>query len=672
MKAENPFHSLYITEKISTVDYVNVISPLLVPHADKLFMQGNVVVQGTQGSGKTTLLALLKHEIREEYARAGSKFPVAAELSNFISPGINFLKSGILDFGKRPISTNIEDEEDLFPLLFADFFNYYIAIDLFETLSKISDSKCQPPKIYMQESKLNDFANSIKQEDCWFGYLKDISTFEELKDRLKERRTSYRKYHQFNIHKMLPEILDTKTNIGEPISRIATFLKENGIIPADTNIFVRVDQVETTIDSDNLRSSLGTKYRRMLNSALVKRDPNISYKIGSRTYAWKGELRTYNSEETIEEIRSYDLLDVDEMLKRKEHQKLFFPRFVKDIFNRRLEYCNIPVAGGKKHPFATVFGSIDDFSILARKYRKSDEIPSVLKKVVDDFSDEVRQLVLDAFDSDPLDGVLAIAWFLQGKRPNHKNFIKSSDQPDGYPWEERKWWRKERIHLGLMQLASYNRQRLILGGVDDIITLSTPSVLSFLSICQHIWDTRLRDFHSKMSQSERPENTAPIEEISINLQTLGIYSASKQWVEKIDELPGGNKRRRFIENLGKYFRRKLLQDIKMTYPGHTGFSLKIEELEQNPKVREFLQKATDYGVLFETEHISKTQNDPPRKKWYFNPIYCPYLKIYAERIKEPFYTTPDFIEKFIEGHGESQIEEIKVKDSFLPLFDEEN
>ena len=248
-----------------------------------------MVIQGTQGSGKTTLLALLKPEIREAYILAKKDFPVENQFSNFISPGINFLKSGILDFGKRPIHKNIEDEEDTFPLFFADFFNYYICQDLFETIDRIYKSAAKYIDIDMSRDKISEFISYIKKEDCWFGYLSKVDSIETIINRFLERKSIYRNFHQFNIHEIPDEICSTKTSIGEPISRIARALKKFSIIPENTEIFIRVDQIETILDSDKLRGALGNKYRRMLNSALVKRDPNISYKIGSRTYAWKKE-----------------------------------------------------------------------------------------------------------------------------------------------------------------------------------------------------------------------------------------------------------------------------------------------------------------------------------------------------------------------------------------------
>lgn len=662
MKAINPFHSLYITEKISPEEYVGVVSPLLVPHANKLFMSGNVVIQGTQGTGKTTLLALLKPEIREAYILAQKDFPVESQFSNFISPGINFLKSGILDFGKRPIHKDIKDEEDTFPLFFADFFNYYICQDLFETIDRIYKSTARYINIDMSRDKISEFISYIKKEDCWFGYLSKVDSMETILNRFLERKSIYRNFHQFNIHEIPDEICSTKTSIGEPISRIARALKKFSIIPENTEIFVRVDQIETILDSDKLRGSLGNKYRRMLNSALVKRDPNISYKIGSRTYAWKKELRTYNSNETIEENRSYTLLDVDDMLRRRENSSSFiFPKFARDIFVRRLKHYKLVKNSTRDSVFNAIFGKSLENEECAQNYCTTSS-PQKGLKIPSNLPDNVKKYLVELYKKDPLEGVLARAWCLQGKKsPNYKcaNFDKLGKDKKA-PWNKI-WWRKERIRLALMQLASNCNQSLIWGGASEIISLSGTGVLCFLAICQHIWDTYLRTIDPEHFDNDNPNELFPQEGIPITVQTLGIVSASKQWFEKIAELPGGHERQRVIEGMGRWFVSKLRNDIKMSYPGHTGFSLVNAELNapEYENVKEFLQNSTDYGVLFEVQHTSKEPSKVARTKWYFTPIYCPYLKIFEARIKEPYYVTPSFIEDFI---ADRYIEECQAED----------
>lgn len=681
MKNSNPFHSLYITEKISPKEYVGVVSPILVPHVNKLFMAGNVVIQGTQGSGKTTLLALLKPEIREAYLSTEEPFPLQSSLSDFISPGINFLKSGILEFGKRPIYGNINEEESLFPLLFSDFFNYYICLDLFKTIEYIYKKAENYSNIKFEKTLFEGFITQIKKEDCWFGYLDDVNSYSDFIEKISLRKIAYRKFHQFNINALPEEILRTKTSIGEPISRTVRILKETGIISSNTNIFIRVDQIETIIESDEIRSSLGEKYRRMLNSALVKRDPYISYKIGSRTYAWKKELRTYNSSEKLEESRSYSLIDVDEMLRRKENRSTYiFPKFAKDVFLRRLKYFSIVPNDSTDRVFERIFGSSLENERAGIHYCKNSAADKALKKnmlfpSMKRREKEMWALLQRIYNDNPLEAILARSWLAQGVgKNNYENFDANSYIRMQAPWNNKKYWRKERTRLALMQLASNCNQSLVWGGAEEILNLGAAGILCFLSICQHVWDAHLRSLDPE--DFSNPEGDKPLESrvsptrISIDVQNLGINSASRQWVNKISELPGGDERLRVVENMGRWFRHKLLDDIKMSYPGHTGFSLELEVLSKCPEVEKFLRDATDYGVLYEVSHTSKTSKDTNRVKWYFNPIYCPCLKIYEARIKEPLYEKPSFVLDFIEGKKVEISKKVTSHPIQLKLFGE--
>ena len=123
----NPFFELYVGDRLSSSEFVNIFSPFLVEHAQALFRPGNVVVKGVQGSGKSMLLSLLKSDVRVEYARAKTPFPVHGEISKFIGAGINLAHSNAIDFGYRAISNDANETA----LFFADFVKYTVLLDLF-------------------------------------------------------------------------------------------------------------------------------------------------------------------------------------------------------------------------------------------------------------------------------------------------------------------------------------------------------------------------------------------------------------------------------------------------------------------------------------------------------------------------------------------------------------
>ena len=56
--------------------------------------------------------------------------------------------------------------------------------------------------------------------------------------------------------------------------------------------------------------------------------------------------------------------------------------------------------------------------------------------------------------------------------------------------QEKIWWKKERIELALVQIAGRCQQRPLWSGFCELIALSGGNILTFLSICQFIWDTQ--------------------------------------------------------------------------------------------------------------------------------------------------------------------------------------
>lgn len=638
MNLINPFHSLYVTERLSEDEFVQVVSPYLANQAGNLFAEGNTILQGTQGSGKTTLLALLKPHIREAYSRKGIEFPVPPSLRNFISVGINLTRSGILDIGKRPVlKGQQQSEENIFPLIFADFLNYHVCLDLFSFIQSAKDGHFPSFEINTERKNLELFAKSVSRLDCWHGYLEKTGSIEEIIAKIKKRLSVYRDYHQFNIDDLPDYIHKTKTSIGVPISMLASTLKSTGIIHEKTNVFVRIDQLEILLECDDIRKNIGLKYRRMINDALSKRDKSVSYKIGTRTYAWNKELRLYSQATSLEIQRDYTIADVDKTLRRNENRKDWaFPEFAKDVFARRLKYAKVIESDDNRDSrevFSEFWGPDESRTNTAKKYSSNKNARDALR-IPETFQDVTVKLLESIYEQDALSAMLACAWFQQGSPPNYEKHPLPS-RP--YPWE-RTYWVKERTRQALLQLATNCQQSLLWGGSKEVINLGSAGILCFLSICQHVWDVVIR--------LQRPDNDSgkhlkPTRPIDIDIQTLGIISSSSLWFSKISELRGGHDRQRFIEYLGRFIRLNLLDDKSMSYPGHNGFSLIEQDLLAHPDVADFIHEAVDYGVLVEVTHTSKKRNDPPRVKWYPNPIYCPHLKIYEARIKEPLYTKID-------------------------------
>jgi hypothetical protein len=487
----------------------------------------------------------------------------------------------------------------------------------------------------VKSDALDAFASSLAEQDCWFGSLNGCHSFNAATARIDERIGTYRSFHQFNIE--LPaRIHDTKTNIGEPIARVEEVMKETGLISDDTPMFVRIDQVERLYRSDVLRQALGVQYRRVINKALSKRDSRVSYRIGTRPYAWDDDLTIFGTADKLEHIRDYRIVDLDEKLRRKEDRTTWlFPEFATDTFRRRLRHGGITPAATRDDSLKQVFGETPKPEQVAGDYARNSSADKILR-LGPDWPMAWTSFLEALFQTDPFTAGLAGAWARQRGQSGKRGVrLQSAPPVQQAPWNK-STWRKERVRQCLMQIAARCAQRLRWSGKETILSLSTPNISVFLSVCHEIWDAFLRAERGK-TPAKRVD---PLREtIDRDVQSVGIETASKDWYTKIAELPNGHDRQRFVDVLGRKFRKGLLDDVEMSYPGYNGFSLAVEELDSVPVLARFLCDATDYGDLYSVEHTTKGADRRRRVKWYLSPILSAYFQIPDAHTKEPYYTT---------------------------------
>lgn len=635
----NPFQELYVTDSPDPDVYVRLFSDVPVKQALKLFEPGNIVLKGIQGAGKSMLLNLFRPDIRLAYFKAGVRFPVPKSHSAFLGAGINLTRSGILDIGQRPIQKSLEKDLQTFPLYFADFLNYWVVRDI---LRSVDEMRRNPDAFdrFVREASCDEFAGHLATEDCWFGWLKGCNTFAKLAERLDERIIAYREFHNFNSD-MDDSLKDSKTTIGEPIARAAEILKKTRVIPQTASVFVRIDQLERLHRSDALRAGLGAKYRQIINKAVGLRDSRISYRMGTRRYAWEDDLIIYGSRDRLERIRDYRIVDLEEMLRRKENTKEWiFPKFAEDVLCRRLRKRGYDAAK-PKDLMRRVFGKGIHAKQAARQYALNSNPRRVLK-LQGKWHPSWKQYLYGLFQDNPLEAVLASAWARQTGSVKGQTKRQTQPPPSDSPWR-REYWKKERIRQALMQIAARTAQRLRWSGADSIIRLSSANVTIFLSICHEIWDAFLRTTRGRKLRDE----DSPLNGIEPDIQAVGIHTASQFWHDKMSEQAKGDQRQRFVDHIASFFRSSLLADHPMSYPGHNGFSLTIEQLDQTAELRRFLCDAVDYGDLVDVPHTTKEKDRRPRRKWYVNPILSAFYQIPEIHAKEPYYANLGDVSKWL-------------------------
>ncbi len=442
----NPFHELYVTESISSDKFVHLFSPFLIEKALAIFQPGHVVLKGLPGAGKSMLLSLLKPSIRKAYAEKDIEFPVPDEFNKFIGAGINLKRSGVSDFGQRPL--NSKDGYNHSPFYFADYLNYWIVLDILESIIKLSEPELglnEKLGINCDEKLLDEFAKKLGKNICWNGYLEEVHSFEDLKKSLVGRISLYRNFLNYNIDEIPEEVQSTKTSIGVPIALCANYLREVGIIRDGTEIYVRIDQYEELawLEQPIESQKQGELYQQLIHKLLGMRDNSVSYKLGTRHFAWKDDAKMFGTFARLEKRRNYIEVGIDSVLKRKENRRTWiFPDFAEDILKRRMEMSNLTCQRKQKKVIDSIFGNSVKPVIKAHDYLKSNKLKAL--KLESDWPKQWCDFLKNLAEEDPFSAKLGESWVRQ-KGKSKQNLVNYPPTSKPYPWEAKQWWKKERI-----------------------------------------------------------------------------------------------------------------------------------------------------------------------------------------------------------------------------------
>lgn len=634
---QNPFVDLYVTESISANTFVKVFSTALLDEADTLalYQPGNVLLMGLQGSGKTALLNLLKPEVLIAYRRAGAKWPLPERCAKFISAGINLSKSGAMDFGQRPIGgRGISEDDRRYAMYFADFLNYWIVDDLLQSIETIYAATEPGVRDFLEvdaaPQKLDSFADALARKSCWHGALTSVNSYAQLREKLELRIMAYRSFLNYNTDHLPEEVTRSKTSSGDPISVTVDVLRDFGILPLELPVLIRIDQFEDLMGLEEAGdSNLTIEYRSVIYKMMGTRDSRLSYRVGARPYAVRQDMRMLGTSSAIEERRNYTVVDIDSILRRKEHSRGIFPIFAEDVFSKRLTEAGYQIPNTKKSLISYVFGPRPSPDERAKFYAK--ESIDGLIPADPDWPVGAHAFLSNLAKVNPISAKLGEAWLRQ-KLHRKSNIIPNVEQME---WEKppRRWWKKERLEQVILQIAAAKRQRMIWSGDADILALSGGNILVFLSICQLIWAEQLRAENSTSSGSV-PAIHSPI------VQDLGIQQASEYWYRKLRADPnGGDDRHRFVSVVAGELRTGMRDDKRMSYPGANGFSLADRDQDESPEIGVFLNLCAAYGALTVGRHTPKTSQRGESKKWYLFPILSPYFQLPTPHTKEPLYTT---------------------------------
>lgn len=642
----NPFDALDTTE-VNVRDFVGTFSDVVLENATSLFNPGNVVVKGMQGAGKSMLLGLLKPEVRIAYFDAGSQFPVSADQSRFVCASINLTQSGVSAFGHRMNATPFAGSDVEIPLMFGDFLNYFLVRDLLRAISVLGDRRhrqlSQEIGINACDENLENFARLIVTDDCWLGALEQHSTYISFSNALSARLLAYRAFLGFNCDRLPDEFSRTKTEIGAPLSASVKALYHSGVLNEGVSVFAALDQFEELLYQRSLDDSLADPFRQIINKAFGSRDPSVSYRVGSRAYAWNlGSLKLFGTEKRLESGRDYIEVDLDATMRRHESAKDWvFPKFAEDIFRRRMAQAGYDEIASHRDPLAAVFGNAPSAEDRARKYAGKN--PEKLVKLKAEWPQAFKDFLIETARQSPLEAKLAEAWVQQRGKQHTVDNEAFRDRP----WNSKPWWKKERIPQALVQIAGRRQQALLWSGKQEILALSGGNVLVFLGICRHVMEAWLR---SLKRAGGTVNQTLPIDD---DLQAGGILRASEWWLQHMIPATGtdGEARKRFLLLVGSELSSLIANDEAMSNPGAYGFSLDLLELGKTQDVNHALGRLSDFGDLYAYKHTTKNTSREPRQKWYVIPIASPLLRLPHQHVKEPLYCKIEKMHRWLKEAG---------------------
>ncbi len=634
------------------------------------------MIKGTQGSGKSMLLRLLEPEIRIAYFNVDpqekspdTRYPVPSELRNFISTRVDLNKSGLLDIANTlPNQPTPDDLADL-TKSFADFFNYWLLRGLLLCLDKICDHPV-PFAGLVNSDRRDAFALALAQQDCWFDALANVRDWASLKQAVKDRVVAYRAWA--NGNRELPDnVRQSRTMIGEPLSRASEQLKVTGVIGVTTNVFATIDQIEALWMQGEGKRELGERLRHELHEVLGKRDDRISYRIGARRYDWgKGGSLAMRDGRQLEEGRDYQISDIDALLRRGEIAKNWtFRRLAKDVFRRRVQttFPNAAEMPKDLHQSDCFFGPSPTPQEVVAEAIKKPEFDKLIK-LDPTWSEPWREVIMRCYRKeilalpqpppahypfDPLNALLLSAWGLQtggkGKAlgQTHRHRLNPPQSHSEAPWNDAKiYWRKERYPQAVLQLLSRHQQKMLWWGEAKVLSLCGSNILRFITICRVTWD-----YWQRLTDGSPPPPDGRKSIVPAEIQSRAIFEASRKVHEALMRQPGlpaGDVRSRFLNEIASWLRARLLDDKAMSNPGQNGFSLRLSDLEKHADLRQLIEESVGWGDLYEMDHTSKSKTErasEPRKKYYINPALSPFYELPEAHTKEPVYASLDDILK---------------------------
>jgi len=613
---------------------------ILVGETLQAFKPSNVILIGPQGCGKSMILNLIRTKVLSEWFTGAESPPKALRTCPpYMGISINLVRTAFHTFGRRSVSRAMSGQADpsLDAMCAADFLTHFLFREFLTGIQFLqqadSAAMCAwmgiPPRLLRNEQKL---VKLFRGWGRWYDYYRQARTLRALLRTALGRLDTWRQFLNTDIDKIPRSIWASKESPEHPLSEMGALLAH--ISSKELRLFVVLDQYEVLSE---LNAVHGTALQRVVNTLIKARDPYVFHKLGARTHDWGRELRIWGAESRIEEHRDYSLINLTDLLMRDEDgRRWLFPKFALDVTYKRLQakgYSNLQqnqvssiLGGWSRDVEATHY-----FSVIKRRDTLALKgVPEVIRR---------RLAKLVDRDSSGVELRLAGAWVLQrvARGEPRKRIEKNIDSRPWLRWS----WKKERVDVALLQLASMANQKKKYFGWEPTLYLSGGNISALLLLLGEMWDVACR-------RGEHPVESRPISPL---VQTSGIAMASEKWFNRDrNENTGGSMRYAFLSRIGPAVCNYLKSDLAISNPGFTGFSLRESDLrvsEKGVRALRFLEDGVNWAIFEERAHTSKLQESARRRKFFLHPLLCAYFNIPYKRIKEPRYVSVDELHDWI-------------------------
>lgn len=640
-RVHNPFHDPLVTELIEDpIRYQQMFSErILVGETLKVFQPANVVLIGPQGSGKSMILNLVRYSVISKWlSETGEPPEPLAQITPYLGISVNLVRANFHAFGRRSISKAHYGAVDLEleATCAADFITHYLFREYLKGLTFLMSHEGQHLGKWLRIDKKSVDREILKMAtwDPWFGFYKNCRSLDQLVKKCEYRLSTWRSFLNANIDRVPAEVWETKALMEDSLHAMGNLLRDCGPQDEPLSLFVVFDQYEALPELNRVH---GTNLQRIINTLIKARDPVAFYKIGARTYDWGTEVRIWGAESRVEVQRDYATINLADLLMRSEDGDWLFHDFAKDVAYKRMKEEKYDEDAVER--IDKIFGPTNPEE-EARIYFGKRTAVSIVREVSPRIKRKIESLCGN--NPSPLDLRLAEAWALQRLRRGVHEHTVLAELPN-YPWRNSSW-KKERIQIALLQIASLTNSKRRYFGWKTILYLSGANISSFLLLCSEIWDLATKN------------DLNPFEDVPLPalVQADAIHEASNQWRNRDrNEHTGGRQRWEILSRLGPAIHDALIGDLAISNPGHSGFSLRESELsrsERGERVARFLHDAVSWAILEERAHTSKQRESATRRKWYLHPLLSPAFSVPHIRAKEPLYLTVDEVyEWFFEG-----------------------